>query len=188
MTKWRSESRNGAGRNGSYIFQRFSTSSHDDTATSSCPKIRCSVVSNCASSAKLDAATYLNWSERQCGRSTQGKRLYLTGAQRLKIRQDLLLQRPNSAVRAVRISMIARLPKLPMLIAKTSRVFLEKYRACSTGRSWQNCLSVGVKHGRGLRFDEGSATAVRGRSQGLIPGRQATYNNFRRVSSSSAIL
>ena len=38
------------------------------TATSSCPKIRCSVVSNCASSAKLDAATYLNWSERQCGR------------------------------------------------------------------------------------------------------------------------
>jgi TPR repeat protein len=55
-------------------------------------------------------------------------------------------------VKARGISMIARLPKLPMLIAKTSRAFLEKYRACSMGRSWQNCLSVGVKHGRGAEI------------------------------------
>ena len=75
-----------------------------------------------------------------------------------------------------------------MLIAKTSRVFLEKYPAYSSGHGVAEFGVGGVKHGRGLRFDEGSATAVRGRSQGLIPGRQATYNNFRRDSSSSAIL
>jgi hypothetical protein len=84
--------------------------------------------------------------------------------------------------------MIARLPTLPMLIAKTSRFFLEKYPAYSTGHGVAEFAAgggVGVKHGP---LDEGSATAVRGRSQGLIPGRQATYNNFRRDSSSDAIL
>jgi hypothetical protein len=83
--------------------------------------------------------------------------------------------------------MIARLPKLPGLIAKSSRFFLEKYLTYSSRHGVAEFAAGGGKAWTGLRFDEGSATAVRGRSQGLIPGRQGTYNNFRRDSSSSAI-
>jgi hypothetical protein len=79
-------------------------------------------------------------------------------------------------------------------IAKTSRVDCQNFPALFgkiSGLLYGQVVAefpVGWGKARaGLRFDEGSATAVRGRSQGLIPGRQATYNNFRRASSSGAI-
>jgi hypothetical protein len=85
--------------------------------------------------------------------------------------------------------MIARLPKLPGLIAKTSRVFFGKISGLLYGQVVAEFPVGWGKARTGLRFDEGSATAVGGRSQGLIPGHQiATNNNFRRVSSPSAIL
>jgi hypothetical protein len=68
--------------------------------------------------------------------------------------------------------MIARLPKLPMLIAKTSRVFLEKYPAYSSEQLWQNFAVGWGKARAGLRFDEGNVMALGGRSLGLIPGHQ----------------
>jgi hypothetical protein len=48
-------------------------------------------------------------------------------------------------MRAVGISMIARLPKLPVLIAKTSQVFLEKYPAYSSGHGVAEFAVVGGK-------------------------------------------
>src|SRR6516165_9913915 len=63
-------------------------------------------------------------------------------------------------------------------IAKTSRVDCQNFPVLSgkisglLDRAGRGRIrpSIGVKHGRGLRFDEGSVTAVGGRSQGLIPG------------------
>ena len=70
--------------------------------------------------------------------------------------------------------MIARLPKLPGSFWKNIGLALR------AGRGRMNSLSVGVKHGRGLRFDEGSVTAVGGRSKGLTPG---TNSDLQQLSS-----
>ena len=60
--------------------------------------------------------------------------------------------------------MIARLPKLPGSFWKNIGLLF--------GQVVAEFPAVGVKHGRGLRFDERSVTAVGGRSKGLTPGHQ----------------
>jgi hypothetical protein len=94
LMKWRPESRNGAGRNGSYIFQRFITSliSRDHTATSSCPKTLCNAVST-ASPRQNRPGVY--------GISRLKRKLDARHSAQLVRKAVQLLQQPNSAVRAV---------------------------------------------------------------------------------------